>query len=103
LVLQFITPNSPAQEEIMTQFDPLRVGLIGAGGRWGPRAHVPALKGVPEVELYAMCTAHADTAQAAAEKFAVPRAYGSDTALNADAQVEAVAVAVRRTGAIISS
>ena len=26
----------------MTQFDPLRVGLIGAGGRWGPRAHVPA-------------------------------------------------------------
>ena len=79
----------------MTQFDPLRVGLIGAGGRWGPRAHVPALKGVPEVELYAMCTAHADTAQAAAEKFAVPRAYGSDAALNADAQVEAVAVAVR--------
>jgi predicted dehydrogenase len=79
----------------MTQFDPLRVGLIGAGGRWGPRAHVPALRGVPEVELYAMCTAHADTAQAAAEKFGVPRAYGSDAALNADAQVEAVAVAVR--------
>ncbi len=79
----------------MTQFDPLRVGLIGAGGRWGPRAHVPALKGVPEAELYAVCTAHEDTARAAADKYRVTRAYGSDKALNADPAVEAVAVAVR--------
>src|SRR5688572_5944906 len=79
----------------MTQFDPLRVGLIGAGGRWGPRAHVPALKGLSETELYAVCTAHADTAQAAADKFGVESAYGSDKALHADAEVEAVAVAVR--------
>jgi predicted dehydrogenase len=48
----------------MTQSNPLRVGLIGGGGRWGPRAHVPALNAVPEAELYAVCTAHADTAQA---------------------------------------
>ena len=47
----------------MTQSSPLRVGLIGAGGRWGPRAHVPALKGVSEAELYAVCTAHAETAR----------------------------------------
>ena len=79
----------------MTQSDPLRVGLIGAGGRWGPRAHVPALKGVSEAELYAVCTAHADTAQAAADKFGVPRAYGSDKAMYADSAVDAVAVAVR--------
>src|SRR5215813_14951903 len=79
----------------MTQSDPLRVGLIGAGGRRGPRAHVPALQGVPETELYAMCTAHAETAQAAADKFGVECAYGSDKALNADRRVEAVAVAVR--------
>jgi predicted dehydrogenase len=49
----------------MTQSNPLRVGLIGAGGRWGSRAHVPALKGVSEAEIYAVCTAHADIAQAA--------------------------------------
>jgi predicted dehydrogenase len=79
----------------MTQSDPLRVGLIGAGGRWGPRAHVPALKGVAEAELYAVCTAHAETARAAADKSGVARAYGSDKLLNADPQVEAVAVAVR--------
>ena len=46
----------------------VRVGLIGAKGRWGPRAHVPALTRLPETELYAVCTAHADTAQDAAEK-----------------------------------
>ena len=79
----------------MTESKPLRVGLIGAGGRWGPRAHVPALKGVPATELYAMCTAHKETAQAAADKFGVECAYGSDSALNADKRVEAVAVAVR--------
>ena len=79
----------------MTQSNPLRVGLIGAGGRWGPRAHVPALKGVSEAELYAVCTAHADTAQAAADKFGVECAYGSDKTLNANPRVEAVAVAVR--------
>src|SRR5574342_1147522 len=79
----------------MTPSNPLRVGLIGAGGRWGPRAHVPALKGVSEAELYAVCTAHAETAQAAADKFGVECAYGGDKALNADARVEAVAVVVR--------
>jgi predicted dehydrogenase len=79
----------------MTQSNPLRVGLIGAGGRWGPRAHVPALQGVPETELYAVCTAHAETAQAAADKFGVECAYGSDQALNADKRVEAAVVAVR--------
>jgi len=79
----------------MTQANPLRVGLIGAGGRWGPRAHVPALQGAPETDLFAMCTAHAETAQAAAQKFGVECAYGSDAALNADKRVEAVAVAVR--------
>ena len=79
----------------MTQSNPLRVGLIGAGGRWGPRAHVPALKGVSEAELYAVCTAHADTAQAAADKFGVTGAYGNDKALHADREVEAVAVAVQ--------
>jgi len=79
----------------MTQSNPLQVGLIGAGGRWGPRAHVPALQGIPETELYAMCTAHAETAQAAADRFGVECAYGSDKTLNADKRVEAVAVAVR--------
>ena len=79
----------------MAAGQPLRVGLIGAQGRWGPRAHVPALKGLPETELYAVCTAHADTAQAAADKFGVTRAYSDDRTMGADPAVEAALVAVR--------
>lgn len=79
----------------MTSSSRLRVGLIGANGRWGPRAHVPALQRLPETELYAVCTAHADTAHAAADKFGVKRAYSDDKAMDADPQVEAALVAVR--------
>ena len=75
--------------------DRLRVGLIGAGGRWGPWAHVPALLNLPETELYAVCTAHADTAQAAADKYGVKRAYSDVKALGKDPHVEAALVAVR--------
>lgn len=83
------------EEKTMASSTPLRVGLIGANGRWGPRAHVPALKGLPETELYAVCTAHSDTAQAAAEKFTVAHAYGDDKSMDADPRVEAALVAVR--------
>src|SRR5690242_18776615 len=72
-----------------------RVGLIGAQGRWGPRAHVPALQGMPEVELHAVCTAHADTAQAAADKYGIKKAYSDDRTMDADPAVEAALVAVR--------
>src|SRR6185503_3734585 len=70
-------------------------GLIGAGGRWGPWAHVPALTQLPETEVYAVCTAHADTAQAAADKYGVKVAYSDDKRMGADPQVEAALVAVR--------
>jgi predicted dehydrogenase len=56
---------------------------------------VPALRNLAEAQLYAVCTAHADTAQAAADKFGVKRAYGDVKALGADPQVEAALVAVR--------
>jgi len=79
----------------MASSDPLRVGLIGAGGRWGPWAHVPALQGLAQTELYAVCTAHADTAQAAAQKYGVKHAYSDVNELGKDPQVEAVLVAVR--------
>ena len=78
----------------MATTNPLRVGLIGAGGRWGPWAHVPALQGLAETQLYAVCTAHSDTAQVAAQQYGVQHAYGDIKALGADPQVEAALVAV---------
>lgn len=79
----------------MASLNPLRVGFIGANGRWGPSAHVPALIGLPETELYAVCTAHADTAQAAADRLGVAHAYGNVKVMSADPQVEAALIAVR--------
>ena len=79
----------------MASSERLRVGLIGAGGRWGPWAHVPALTQLPQTELYAVCTAHADTAQAAADKYGVKHAYSDVKSMSADPQVEAALVAVR--------
>jgi predicted dehydrogenase len=75
--------------------NPLRVGFIGANGRWGPSAHAPALQRLPATALYAVCTAHADTAQAAADKYGVKHAYSDVKAMGADPQVEAALVAVR--------
>src|SRR5258705_10585348 len=79
----------------MASSDRLRVGFIGAAGRWGPSAHAPALQKVPEVEMHAVCTAHADTAQAAADQYGVKKAYSSVRAMGADPQVDAALVAVR--------
>jgi predicted dehydrogenase len=79
----------------MSQANPLRIGFIGATGRWGPSAHMPALQRLPEVKIHALCTAHADTAQAAVDKYGVGRPYSDDKTMNADPQVEATLVAVR--------
>ena len=56
----------------------IRVGIVGAdasGQGWAPLSHLPALNVLPEYELAAICTAHADTAAAAAAKYGVARAF----------------------------
>lgn len=79
----------------MTTSHRLRIGLVGAAGRWGPSAHVPAIQQLPQAELFAVCTAHEETARAAAEKYGVELAYGNDREMNANPDVDAVAVVVR--------
>ncbi|MCC6535077.1 MAG: Gfo/Idh/MocA family oxidoreductase [Burkholderiales bacterium] len=79
----------------MPSANKLRVGFVGANGRWGPNAHAPALQRLAEAEIYAVCTAHADTAQAAADKYHVARAYSDIRAMGADPEVEAALIAVR--------
>jgi len=78
-----------------TSTDRLRIGLIGANGRWGPSAHIPAIQNLPQTELYAVCTAHEETARSAAERYGVELAYHDDRVMAANQQVEAVAVVVR--------
>jgi predicted dehydrogenase len=76
----------------------IRVGLVGANtstGSWGARSHVPALKALPEYELFAICTAHEETAHAAASEFGAQLAFWDYHALVAHPDVDLVAVNVR--------
>jgi predicted dehydrogenase len=75
----------------------LRVGLIGASpkGGWGAQSHAPAIQGLPQTELYAICTAHEDTARASAQKLGVELAYHNHKEMLANKDIEAVAVVTR--------
>ena len=75
----------------------LRVGIIGANVDygWSPRAHIPALLGMPDFELAAVCTAHEETARESAAKFGAPLAFHDHHEMLAKAELDAVAVSVR--------
>ena len=47
--------------------DKIRLGLIGASvrGTWSSRSHLPAVQASSDVELTAVCTTRADSAEAA--------------------------------------
>lgn len=78
--------------------NPLRVGIVGAdasGQGWAPLSHLPALKLLPEFELAAVCTAHADTAAAAAAKYGVSRAFDNYRAMVAEPDLDLVSVVVK--------
>ena len=75
----------------------LRVGLIGANGhnRWGGRVHGPVFQALPETELVAVCTAHQETAEAAAKKFGVRYALTDYREMAQLEDVDLVSVSVR--------
>jgi predicted dehydrogenase len=81
----------------------IRVGIVGAtvttgGSGWGANAHVPALKALPEYELWAVCTAHKDTAQASAAQFGAELAFHNFDEMLAQPDIDLVVVSVRVPG-----
>ena len=52
--------------------DKLRVGVIGAGGRWAGLAHLPGWKRSPLVDLAVVCDIDESRARARAAEFDVP-------------------------------
>jgi predicted dehydrogenase len=81
----------------------IRVGIVGAtvtpgGSGWGARAHVPALRALPDYELTAVCTAHEDTATASAAQFGAKLAFHNFDDMLGHADVDLVVVAVRVPG-----
>src|SRR3546814_11310490 len=45
------------------------------GANWGIVGHLPAWRNLPGVEVAAICTAHEETARAAADAHGIPHAY----------------------------
>ena len=76
---------------------PLRLGIVGANPTmgWAPRTHLPAIVGLPEIELTAVCTTKEASAKESAEKFDARKAYSNYKDLVADPDVEIVDVCVR--------
>jgi predicted dehydrogenase len=81
----------------------IRVGIVGAtvtpgGSGWGANAHVPALNALPNYELKAVCTAHAETARASAAAFGAELAFDRFEDLIAHPDIDLVTVVVRVPG-----
>ncbi len=77
--------------------DKIRLGLIGASvkGTWSARSHLPAVQASSDVELTAVCTTKADSAEAARQAWGARLAFDDYRKMVASPEVDAVAVVVR--------
>ena len=77
--------------------DKIRLGLIGASvsGTWSARSHLPALRASMDVELTAVCTTKAATAEAARRAWGARLAFDDWRSMVASPEIDAVAVVVR--------
>jgi predicted dehydrogenase len=75
----------------------VRLGLIGASvsGTWSARSHLPALQASSDVELTAVCTTRAESAEAARRAWGARLAFDDWRKLAASPEIDAVAVVVR--------
>jgi predicted dehydrogenase len=77
--------------------DKIRIGLIGASvkGTWSARSHLPALQASSDIELTAVCTTKADSAEAARRAWGARLAFDDYRKMVASPEIDAVAVVVR--------
>ncbi len=75
----------------------IRLGLIGASvkGTWSARSHLPAVQASEDVELTAVCTTKADSAEAARLAYGARLAFDDYRKMIASPEIDAVAVVVR--------
>jgi len=66
----------------------LRVGIISAN--WGAFAHLPGWRAVPGVEVVGICTSRRETAEAAAARCGIERAFWNAQEMAADPDIDIV-------------
>ena len=77
--------------------DTIRLGLVGASvsGTWSARSHLPAVQASLNVELTAVCTTKADSAEAARQAYGARLAFDDYRKMVSSPEIDAVAVVVR--------
>src|SRR3954447_14244376 len=77
--------------------DKIRLGVIGASvrGPWSSRSHLPALRASNDIELTAVCTTRADSAEAARQAYGARLAFADWREMVSSPEIDAVAVVVR--------
>jgi predicted dehydrogenase len=75
----------------------LRIGIVGITPNRGNSsiAHMPALQGLPEFEIIAVCTTRQESAEAAARYYNVPHAFADPMKLAQHPDVDVVTVCVK--------
>jgi len=75
----------------------IRLGLVGASvsGTWSSRSHLPAVRASADVELTAVCTTRADSAEAARQAYGAKLAFDDYRKMVASPEIDAVAIVVR--------
>ncbi|MDH6121174.1 Gfo/Idh/MocA family oxidoreductase [Kitasatospora sp. GAS204B] len=81
----------------MTARQKIRVGIIGVNPRqgWAMRAHIPALRALPDYEITAVGTSRIESARVAADHFGVPHAFADPRELAEHPEVDLVVVTVK--------
>jgi predicted dehydrogenase len=77
--------------------DKIRLGLIGASvsGTWSSRSHLPAVRASADIELAAVCTTRAESAEAARQAYGARLAFDDYRKMIVSSAIDAVAVVVR--------
>ncbi len=75
----------------------VRLGFVGANVKstWASQSHFPAVQAHPDVEMTAVCTRNAESAEAARKAFGARLAFTDHRVMAASPEIDAVAVVVR--------
>src|SRR3954451_19493866 len=86
-----------AEEWMTMTSSKIRVGIVGASASRGfaSIAHIPALRALPQFEIAAVCTAHQETADAAARQYGAPLAFSDPETLARHPDIDLVTVSVK--------
>lgn len=72
---------------------PLKVGIISAN--WSLKVHGAAWRRIKGVEVAAICTAHQETAERAAQEYNISKAYWDHETMSADPDLDIIDVGTR--------